>query len=186
MESMGGLPDNISSSGTPNEYEARGGIMFKNRKIEVLSKAKVFEGFSREELKTISKHCLKIEFQRGDVLIEISQKPSGLFILTKGQLKVFLPERLDGRKERRASTVNLNVLKEGDCFGEYSLLENTQVSASVVGKEPGEVLKIPKSGFDEIMADDRIGKKIYRNFLHILIKRLRKKENELDLVLLAS
>jgi len=33
------------------------------------------------------------------------------------------------------------------------------------------------------MDSDRIGKTVYYNILHILIKRLRKKEKELDLVL---
>jgi CRP-like cAMP-binding protein len=78
------------------------------------------------------------------------------------------------------------VLNQGDCFGEYSLIEKTRTTASVVAKEPGEALKIPKTYFDQILDDSQMAKSIYRNMLHILIKRLRKKENELDLVLLAS
>lgn len=160
--------------------------MFKIKIIEILSKTKVFEGMTKEELKTISKHCEKISFEKGDVLIAINQDPSGFFILVKGQLSVLLPERMEGRKERRASSIHLNVLKEGDCFGEYSLLEKTRTTASVVAKKPGEVFKIPKRYFDKILADNQMAKTIYCNMLHILIKRLRKKENELDLVLLAS
>jgi CRP-like cAMP-binding protein len=160
--------------------------MFKNKMIEILSKMKVFEGMAKEELKIISKHCEKVQFEQGDILIGINQEPPGFFILLKGELRVLLPERMEGRKERRASAINLNVLNEGDCFGEYSLIEKTRTSASVVAKKSGEVLKIPKAGFDQILADDGMAKIIYHNILHILIKRLRKKENELDLILLSS
>jgi CRP-like cAMP-binding protein len=160
--------------------------MFKGKIVEILSTTKVFEGMTKEELKTISKNCEKISFESGDVLMDINQEPSGLYILVKGQLSVLLPERMEGRKERRASSIHLNVLNEGDCFGEYSLLEKTRTTASVVAKKPGEALKIPKIYFDQILADNQMAKNIYNNMLHILIKRLRKKENELDLVLLAS
>lgn len=160
--------------------------MFKSKMIEILSKAEVFEGLTRDDLKTIAKHCQKISFEKGDILIAIDREPPGFFILISGQVRVVLPERMAGRKEKRASEISLNVLTEGDCFGEYSLIEKTRTSAAVAGKASGEVLKIPKENFDQIMDNDRMAKTIYRNMLHILIKRLRKKESELDLVLLAS
>ncbi len=119
-------------------------------------------------------------------MIEIGQRPSALYILIKGQLRILLPEQLEGRKEHRASEIKLNTLNEGDCFGEYSLIEKTTASASVIGVQSGEVLKIPENEFHQIMANDLIGKKIYYNLLHILIKRLRKKEEELDLVLVVG
>ncbi len=160
--------------------------MFKSKFVEILSKAEVFEGLTRDDLKTIAKQCQKIGFEKGDILIGIDREPPGFFIVISGKVRVVLPERMTGRRERRASEISLNVLTEGDCFGEYSLIEKTRTSAAVVGKESGEVLQIPKEDFDKIMKDDRMAKTIYRNMLHILIKRLRRKENELDLVLLAS
>jgi CRP-like cAMP-binding protein len=160
--------------------------MFKSKIVEILSNTQVFQAMSRKELKIISKHCQKIGFKRGDVLIGIDENPPGFFILIHGRLRVMLPQQMTGRKGRRASAINLNVLHEGDCFGEYSLIEKTRTTASVVAEEPGEVLKIPAPDFEKIMADDRLAKIVYHNILHILIKRLRKKESELDLVLLAS
>ena len=160
--------------------------MFKSKITGILSNVKVFDGLSQADLKTISKYCQKVGFEKGETLIEIGRKPSALYILIKGQLRVLLPERIEGRKEHRASVVHLNTLNEGDCFGEYSLIEETTASASVIGVHSGEVLKIPKNEFDQIMANDRIGKKVYCNLLHVLIVRLRKKEKELDLVLVAD
>ena len=160
--------------------------MFESKIADILSNVKVFDGLTIAELKIFSKYCQRISFEKGETLIEIGQRPSALFILIKGQLRVLLPERLEGRKEHRASEVKLNTLNEGDCFGEYSLIEKTTASASVIGVQSGEVLKIPENEFHQIMANDPIGKKIYCNLLHILIKRLRKKEEELDLVLVVG
>jgi len=160
--------------------------MFKSKITDILSHVEVFDGLAKADLKIISKCCQRISFKKGETLIEIGQTPSAFYILIKGQLRVLLPERLEGRKEHRASAVNLNTLNEGDCFGEYSLIEKIPASASVIGVQSGEVLKIPENGFHQIMANDRIGKTVYCNLLHILIKRLRKKEEELDLVLVVG
>ncbi|HDZ89810.1 MAG: cyclic nucleotide-binding domain-containing protein [Deltaproteobacteria bacterium] len=161
--------------------------MFKGKKTtELLSQVKVFQGLERADLKMISDVCERIAFERGETLIRAGQFSPGLYILVKGEVKVLLPERLKGGKAHRPSEVNLNTLRQGDCFGEYSLLEKSPASASVVGAQAGEVLRIPEPGFNRIMADDRIGRTVYRNLLHILIKRLRKKEEELDLVLVAG
>lgn len=158
--------------------------MFKDKKtVEILSQVEVFEGLGKAELKEIARCCLRVPFGEGEVLIQAGRAPSAFYILIKGELKVLLPERLEGRRERRASEVKLNTLKAGECFGEYSLIEKRPASASVLGARSGEVLKIPEPDFYGIMADDRIGKRVYRNLLRILIRRLRKKEAELDLVL---
>lgn len=157
--------------------------MFKTKITDILSHVEVFDGLTKADLKVISKCCQRISFKEGETLIEKGQKSSDFFILIKGQLRVLLPERLEGRKEHRASEIKLNTLNKGDCFGEYSLIEKTLASASVIGIQSGEVLKIPENGFHQIMANDRIGKTVYYNLLRILIKRLRQREKELDLVL---
>ena len=158
--------------------------MFQSKIADILSSVKVFYGLERADLKTIARYCQKMSFKKGEALIEIGQRSSALYIMMSGQVRVLLPEQLEGRKEHRAAEVNLNILREGDCFGEYSLIEKTRASASVVGVQDGEILRISEEGFQQIMDNDRIGKRIYYNLIHILIGRLRKKEEELDLVLI--
>jgi formate hydrogenlyase transcriptional activator len=83
------------------------------------------------------------------------------------------------------SKVQLNTLNEGDCFGEYSLIDQQPTSASVIAIQPGELIKITKPAFDAILqADDRIAKTIYYNILRILIRRLRKLNTDYNLFLL--
>jgi len=160
--------------------------MFKSKMAEILSHVEVFSGLTRDDLKLISKECERVRFTEGEIMIEVGKPSAAFYVLTKGQVKVILPERIEGVKDRRASEIILNTLNEGDCFGEYSLIEKRPGSASVIGSQPGEVLKLEKSRFEDLMMNDRIGKTVYRNLLRILIRRLRKKEEELDLVLIAG
>jgi CRP-like cAMP-binding protein len=74
---------------------------------------------------------------------------------------------------------------EGDCFGEYSLIDQQPTSASVIATQPGELIKITKPAFDAILQDnDRIAKIVYFNILRILIRRLRKLDTNYNLFLL--
>ncbi len=142
--------------------------MFESKIADILSNVKVFDGLTIAELKIFSKCCQRISFEKGETLIEIGQRPSALYILIKGQLRVLLPEQLEGRTEHRASEVKLNTLNEGDCFGEYSLIEKTMASASVIGVQSGEVLKIPENEFHQIMANDKQAYcLLYLSLIHI-------------------
>ena len=126
----------------------------------------------------------KLTFQERDILIQEGKEESALYILIKGKLKVFLPQEMKGKKEQRVTEVSLNFLKEGDCFGEYSLIDHKPVSASVIAAESGELIQIQGTDFHEIVdKDDRIARIVYENILRILVKRLRKKDQELDLML---
>ncbi len=160
--------------------------MFRSKIADMLSQVEVFADLTKDELKVIAKECHHISFTEGETLIEMGKPPTGFFVLTRGQVKVVLPEQVEGARDRRASKIVLNVLKEGDCFGEYSLIENSRGSASVIASQPGAGLKLEKEAFEALMNNDRIGKTVYRNLLRILIRRLRKKEAELDLVLIAG
>ena len=160
--------------------------MFGTKMVEALSHAEVFAGLTGDDLKVISKACQRFSFSEGDTLIEMGKPSSAFHIIIKGQVKVVLPERMERGRERRVSEIILNILHEGDCFGEYSLIEKKPGSASVIGQQSGEVLKLDKTRFEDLMTNDRIGKVVYRNLLRILIRRLRKKEEELDLVLIAG
>jgi len=160
--------------------------MFNKKRVDILSQMEVFKGLARDDLKGVAKGCQRIRFEKGDTLIEMGDPPAALYVLVKGRLKVVLPQRLQGRRERRASEVTLNILNQGACFGEYSLIEKRPASASVVAADEGEVLKLERVGFEQFMTNDRIARTVYGNLLHILIGRLRKKEEELDLVLIAG
>ena len=158
--------------------------MLGERIVDVLAGVAVFQGLTRDDLKLFANKSRKLSFKDRDILIQEGKAESALYILIKGKLKVFLPQEMKGKKEQRVTEVSLNFLKKGDCFGEYSLIDHKPVSASVIAAESGELIQIQGTDFHEIVdKDDRIARIVYENILRILVKRLRKKDQELDLML---
>ena len=151
----------------------------------ILSKTEVFHGLTHTDLELLAQHCEKRAFQKGDTLVKERHPASGFYIIVKGKLEVVLPQQIEGKREQRVSEVKLNVLKEGDCFGEYAIVEKMPASASIVALESGDVLRITEDDFGQILeTNDRIAKTVYQNLLRTVLKRLRKREREYDLFLI--
>ena len=158
--------------------------MLIERIVDVLAGVTVFQGLTRDDLKLFANKSRKLSFQEKDILIQEGKAESALYILIKGKLKVFLPQEMKDKKKHRVTQVSLNFLKEGDCFGEYSLIDHKPASASVVVAEPGELIQIQGTDFHEILdKNDRIASTVYENMLRILIQQLRRKDQELDFIM---
>ena len=81
--------------------------------------------------------------------------------------------------------MDLNILSEGDCFGEYSLIDSEPASASVVAMDHGQILEISHDVLERILVShDHMAKTIYYNMLRMLIRRLKEKDTEIDLLLI--
>lgn len=117
----------------------------------------------------------------GQVVIAEGHSGDTLYVVLQGRLNVVL--RADSETHpSRVTDIHLNTLQPGDCFGEYSLIDAKPASASVVALDPSVLLTLTRTAFDQVAAaHDKLAKMIYRNLLGILIRRLRKKDRELDL-----
>jgi CRP-like cAMP-binding protein len=165
--------------------------MFEDETLRALANAEIFQGLTHDEVKIFYDSSQRVTFNKADTLIEKGQVGSALYIILKGQfevdlpLGVYVPQQTGDQVEHRMSKVQLNALNEGDCFGEYSLIDQQPASASVIATQSGELIKITKPAFDAVLqANDRIAKTVYYNVLRILIGRLRKLNTEYNLFLL--
>ena len=165
--------------------------MFDDETLRTRANVAVFKGLTPDEVKLFYDTSQRVTFNKADTVIEKGQTGSALYIILKGQfevdlpLGVYVPQQVGGQVERRTSKVQLNTLKEGDCFGEYSLIDQQPASASVIATQPGELIQVTKAAFDAILqANDRVAKIVYYNILHILIERLRKLNTDFNLFLL--
>jgi len=159
-------------------------MFLKKRVVKLLSGVEAFQGLNEEELEPFARACRKVAVREGETLVEEGDPAPGFHVVAEGTFRVFLPETIKGRKEHRISEVKLNRLREGDCFGEYSLMDRRPASASVRAASQGEVVQITEEDFLRILeGNDRIGRIVYRNLLRVLVRRLRKREKEYDLVI---
>jgi CRP/FNR family cyclic AMP-dependent transcriptional regulator len=165
--------------------------MSEDEAIQALAKAEIFHGLMPEEVKLFYQSAQRITCEKAVAVIEKGQVGAALYVILKGQfevdlpLGVYIPQQVGEVVERRMTKVQLNTLTAGDCFGEYSLIDQQPASASVVAIEAGELMKISQPAFTAILqAHDRIAKTVYANILHILIGRLRKFNDQYNLFLL--
>lgn len=161
--------------------------MSENQILNILKNVKAFKGLTENELQLFSNCCKKVAFKKDDIITKEGSKEISFSVIVKGVLKVFLPQEIEGLKDQRISDIKLNILKEGDCFGEYSLIKKSQISASIIAMDPGELIKISEDDFNKLLDSDvHIAKIIYHNLLCLLIDRLGEREKEFDLVLISN
>ncbi len=151
--------------------------------LAILTTAPITQGLETDDLEALIAHSQVINRPSGTTLIAEGQIGDALHILLSGQLDVSLLKANRGRNDNRFSDIHLNTLRPGDCFGEYSLIDAQPASASVIVSEAAEILVITRHAFQALIAasQDRLGKILYHNLLRILVRRLRKKDKELDL-----
>jgi len=99
----------------------------------------------------------------------------------EGRTEAFLP-----KTESRVTAVRLNELGPGDCFGEYAFIDQRRASATIRALTDAEVFCI---AYDDLRAfldgHPTVASIIYQNLLHILVRRLRMTNAELDLFTLS-
>lgn len=79
-----------------------------------------------------------------DILIEQGEPGQGLYLILRGEYRV--------TQKQGAELAPLATLRGGDVFGEISLLKDSPTTATVTAASSGEVLKLDKHEFDEILA----------------------------------
>jgi CRP-like cAMP-binding protein len=146
---------------------------------------RVFNGADDDQVKAIMSHGTRKKFVENELILKEGQDTCSLFLVVDGQLEVKLEKSAEERVLSRFSGIKLNTLEPGDCFGEYSLIDRQQVSATVEAATNGILFTISEIEFETLIrSDDRLARLIYKNLLEILVGRLRKKDRELDDVLI--
>ena len=118
-----------------------------SRDTRALLKAQtLFRGICEDHVATLVEHSPVHHYWRGETIIREKADGASMFVLVTGEAAVTVS--VDGQPTRVAT------LKNGDCFGEMSLLTGEKRSASVAAIEDCEVMEVTKRTFGEIIAGD--------------------------------
>ena len=156
--------------------------MNQDELLGILRESQIFRDISDAHLHTILARGEIVHFRPHDLLMEEGQVGNALSVILDGQVEVFLPQKRSYDSEERPTKIILDRFFQGDCAGEYSLIDNKPASASVMAIEPCKVLRLTRDEFqDVISANIELERTIYKNMLKILIYRCRKSDSELDI-----
>ncbi len=105
----------------------------------LMSSAAIFRPFGRSDRRDLIQKFRAREVRAGDLIIREGTSSDGLYVVLSGEVEVKV------RGERVA------LLREGEIFGEMSLLTHTAAAASVSSTRHTSLLRLPKEDFDTLI-----------------------------------
>ena len=104
----------------------------------------LFSGFSRDELVAVIKGLRLLVFEPGDIVLTEGDRGDSLYVITTGTVKTFVRDTTQGGQ------LLMRRLKEGDFFGEISILSGKARSATVTAATHCEMLELDRATLDQI------------------------------------
>ncbi|MHB8419109.1 MAG: cyclic nucleotide-binding domain-containing protein [Myxococcales bacterium] len=109
----------------------------------VMATSPLFRPFDAEHRRLLIERFLMREVGAGEKVIEQGKPGDGLYVVMQGRFQVL--------RQGDGGPLLLSELREGDVFGEISLLARDVATADVVAAVGGRVLRLPRQVFDEII-----------------------------------
>lgn len=136
-------------------------------RTDLFQKIEIFAALTTFEIEPIAALASEISLDDDTKILTEGDMADAFYIIVKGKVMV-------SKKASDGSDRFIAHLTEGDLFGEMSLLDNFQRSATVSTVGPVTLLKIEKEGImKHIQANPSIGVKILLAFGRNLSKQMR-------------
>jgi small-conductance mechanosensitive channel/CRP-like cAMP-binding protein len=111
----------------------------------ILRSEPVFNCMNDEQLETVLQNSQINRYGRGERLIQEGDEGDSMFIMLRGTAAVSIAKNGAG--------VRVGVMRQGDCFGEISLLTGEPRSATVRAESDCEVLEVSKPVMAEVLRE---------------------------------
>ena len=105
----------------------------------LVSSSELFRTFGKGSRRKLLERFRARDVQRGHVFVSEGTESDGLYVLLSGEVSVVR----DGQELAR--------LKEGEIFGEMSLLQKTPATATVSATRRTSILRLPRTDFDALI-----------------------------------
>lgn len=114
---------------------------------DMLESVSLFAGLQAQQLAEIEKHAISRHFPRNTVVLCEGDASDSLYVILRGKVKVFL-------NDENGKEVTLNYQETGEYFGELSLIDDTERSASVITVEKSTFAIISKQDFRSVLRNN--------------------------------
>ncbi len=121
--------------------------MEQNFAVAALAKCPLFAHASLATLESLAGSLRRRRFRRNEVIFHQGDPGDSLHIVAAGAVKIILPSA-EGEEAIIAT------LREGDFFGELSLLDGAPRSATATALEASETLVLPRPIFRQLIESD--------------------------------
>jgi small-conductance mechanosensitive channel len=111
----------------------------------ILRSEPMFDCMNDAQLENVLQHAQIHHYGRGERLIQEGDQGDSMFIMLRGTAAVSVAKNGTG--------IRVGVMRQGDCFGEMSLLTGEPRSATIRANDDCEVLEISKEGMAGVLRD---------------------------------
>ncbi len=111
----------------------------------ILRSEPLFDCMSEDQLATVLQNSPIHRYGRGERLIQEGDEGDSMFVMLRGTAAVSIA--------RNGTSVRVGAMRQGDCFGEFSLLTGAPRSATVRAENDCEVLEISKPIMAEVLKE---------------------------------
>jgi CRP-like cAMP-binding protein len=140
--------------------------------VELLQKLHLFQKLTFDETTRLGGIIQYLDLPPDTVVIEENALGDALYVVAKGEVRVTRDVNHDGKHD---ANEEIGRLKDGDLFGEMSLIDDLLTSARVTTVSECRLLKLPRDRFEALLqSDDKLGVKVFKSFCRTLSERLRK------------
>jgi CRP-like cAMP-binding protein len=105
----------------------------------VMNSSALFAPFPKADRRRLVERFRAREVKKGDVLIKQGERSDGMYVVLSGEVHVHV------------GPSSVASLKEGDIFGEMSLLTKAPAAATCAAARRTSLLRLPREDFDQIM-----------------------------------
>ena len=104
----------------------------------------IFAGLTPADLELIEQRMVKRSYPKNTVILSEGDNSDSLYLILSGKVKVFL-------NDESGKEAIINYQEAGEYFGELSLIDDCQRSASIMTTEKTQLAVITKQAFHQIM-----------------------------------
>jgi CRP-like cAMP-binding protein len=105
----------------------------------VMGTSALFQPFNRKDRRALVEKFRAREVKKNEVIVREGERADGLYVVLSGEV------------EARKGDQVLSRLKEGELFGEISLLSKTPATATVSAMRRTSLLRLPREDFDALI-----------------------------------
>jgi CRP-like cAMP-binding protein len=123
--------------------------------VGLLQKVELFGGLADDDLRRIAGIVSGLTLERGEILFEEGEPGDAFYIVFHGAVEI-VKSRPDGTEERLA------VRRDGDAFGEMSLLNDASRSATARAAESSQLMMVAQADFQALLGGDSLALRMMR------------------------
>ena len=136
----------------------------------------IFSGLDDYTIELVFNSGMQKNYKKGKVILFENEAGSAIYIIIKGQLKV-------SRIDENGREVILTILKETDFFGEMSVLDESERSASIIAMEDTLLFVIQSNEFHKLIRDHS---EISLALIKEMIQRIRRADTKIKSLSLSN